>query len=108
MLLYLGRKFGWGLSKVMYVSGWLFCVIGCVLWGFADAYCLRVLINLLHPGVILKIFGFGTGAYVSIPNYGLLDESTIPESALSKHLFIKGVPMLIFIVCSVVFAFTMR
>lgn len=34
----------------------------------------------MHPGLVLKIFGYGGGGYISIPNYGLLDHGAIPES----------------------------
>jgi hypothetical protein len=34
----------------------------------------------------------------------LVDEATIPESGRSRHEFIKGVPMVLFIVASVIFA----
>lgn len=58
-----------------------------------------------NPGLFLKIFGYGGGAYISIPNYGLLNESTIPESGLPRHVTIKAVPFVVFIVASIVLAF---
>jgi hypothetical protein len=39
-----------------------------------------VLIGWLHPNVVIKwIMGFALAAYVAIPNYGLLQESSIPD-----------------------------
>ena len=81
------------------------CVVVCVAWGIGVAYALHLFILAMLLGLLLKIFGYGPGAYVSVPNYGLLDESTIPDYKMLRHVFIKGVPMLLYIVASVVFAF---
>ena len=77
-----------------------------MVWGVGLAYGLRLFILAMHPGLLLKIFGYGAGAYVSIPNYGLLDEGSIPNEQLPTHIFIKGVPWILFMGTSVVFAFT--
>ncbi len=70
------------------------------------AYALRLFILAEHPGLALKIFGYAAGAYISFPNFGLLDESTIPDYEMPRHVFIKGVPMLLYIIASVVFTFS--
>jgi hypothetical protein len=65
------------------------------------AYALRLFISATHPGLLLKIFGYGAVLYISIPNYGLLDESTLPEKELSRHVLIKAVPFFACILASV-------
>ena len=60
----------------------------------------------MHPGLLPKLFGYGTGAYISIPNYGLIDEETIPESEMLRHVLIKNVPFIIYIVAEVAFTFS--
>lgn len=104
---FIGRKIGWAISRsLLYTSSWAVCVILCIAWGVGLAYGLRLFIIAMQPGLLLKIFGYPAVAYISIPNYGLVDESTIPESGMPRHVFIKGVPMTLYIIASVVFAFT--
>jgi len=101
-----GRKIGWALSRnLLYSSGFVVCIIICLLWSVGLAYGLRHFILSAQPGWLLKIFGYGAGAYVSVPNYGLVDTSTIPPRERARHDFLTGVPPLIFAVASVVFAF---
>ncbi len=51
------------------------------------------LIGWLHPNVLLKwILGFALAAYVSIPNYGLVAEATIPEDELARHNMLYVMP----------------
>jgi hypothetical protein len=103
---WIGRKIGWAISRgLLYSTNVAVCFVVCVIWGLGTAYALRVFMLATNPGLLLKIFGYGGGAYVSIPNYGLLNESTIPETEMPRHVLIKGVPFLVFIVASVVFAF---
>lgn len=107
LAVYIGRKIGWAISRsVLYSSGWVVCAIVCLIWGVGVAYGLRLFMLAMHPGTLLKIFGYGAGAYISIPNYGLIAEATMPEHQLPRHVFIKAVPSVLFIVASVVFAFT--
>jgi hypothetical protein len=104
---FVGRKIGWAISRaLLYSTSWAVCVIVCLVWGVGAAYMLRLFILSMHPGLLLKIFGYGAGAYISIPNYGLLDESTIPDTEIARHVLIKGVPFIVFIVASIAFAFT--
>jgi len=102
----IGRKLGWGVSRgILYPSGWPLCAVVCLIWGVGLAWGLRLFIIATSPALLLKIFGYGAGMYISIPNYGLFAESTIPESELPRHVFIKGVPWVVFIIASVIFAF---
>jgi hypothetical protein len=56
------------------------------------------LIGWLHPGAVLKwILGFALGAYVATPNFGLFNESTIPDDAQPRYLMISTLPVLIFV-----------
>jgi len=106
---WIGRKIGWGLSRsLLYTSNWVICVTLCLLWGISVAYALRLFILATQPDWPLKVFGYGAGAYISIPNFGLLDENTVPPSGMSRHVFIKGIPMLLYIGASVAFAFTVK
>lgn len=103
--IWLGRMIGWTVSRVLYSSGWGLCAVVCILWGIGLAYGLRLAILAAHPGLLLKMFGYGAGTYISIPNYGLIEESTIRDYQMYRHVLIKGVPLVLFIITSLVFAF---
>ncbi len=105
--LYCGRRVGWGLSKhFLYSVSEITAVIACIIWGGLVAILVHGLIVWLHPQWILKwIFGFALGGYVSIPNYGLFAESTIPDHEMLKHNLIFTVPFAAFVIFSVVFAY---
>ena len=102
-----GRRLGWALSRrFLYSATWFLVVVASIIWGSLVALLMHGFIVWFHPHWILKwIFGFAQGAYVSVPNFGLLAESTVPEHAMLRHEFISNVPLLIFIIASVVFAF---
>jgi len=104
---WIGNRIGWAISRnLLYTSSWAVCAVVCFVWGIGVAYALRLFILATHPGLLLKIFGYGAGAYISVPNYGLLAESAIPDYEMTRHVFIKGVPMLLYIAASVVLAFS--
>jgi hypothetical protein len=104
---WIGNRIGWAISRnLLYASSWAVSAVVCFAWGIGVAYALRLFILAAHPGLLLKIFGYGAGAYIAIPNYGLLDESTMPDYKMPRHVFIKGVPMVLYIVASAVFAFS--
>ena len=77
--MYILRKVGWNLSKnVMYNTSNLKVITLCILWGVFVAFLLHSLIRWQNPNVWIKaIIGFGFGLYVSIPNFGLFNYSTI-------------------------------
>src|SRR5260221_34753 len=105
--MYPGRRFGWLLSRaVLYSASSAVVIAACIIWGALVAYLIHLLIGWQHPHWILKaIFGFALGCYVAIPNYGLLDESTIPPEAMKTHELISLLPFWIFIFSSVGFAY---
>ena len=107
VFMYYGRRFGWSLSKnILYLSPTGIVVIACLFWGTAVAFGIHALIQWQQPKIFLKIiFGFALGAYVAIPNYGLLAESTIPEHAKERHLLISNIPLLTYIIASPAFAY---
>ncbi len=103
----LGRRLGWALSKrFLYFASPLSVVVASIIWGGLVALLMHALIVRYQPHWLLKwIFGFAQGAYVSVPNFGLVAESTIPEHAVLRHEILSNVPLLVFIIASVVFAF---
>jgi hypothetical protein len=107
--LVVGRKIGWGLSKtLLYASPMAVCAILCIIWGVLVAYATRWFIEWQMLGTVLKIIMYGAGGYISIPNYGLFREDTIPYEAQAKHQFITALPSVAFVIASVVLAFLMK
>ena len=105
--MYIGRKLGWWLSKrLLYTAGTGFAVVASIIWGGLVALAIHGLIIEERPHWILKsIFGFGLGAYVAVPNFGLMREDTIPEHAKRRHEMISMLPMWVFFAASVGLAF---
>jgi hypothetical protein len=102
----LGRKIGWEFSRqVLYKAGRFECVIYCIVWGVLTALGLHGLIVAWHPGVFLEIYGYGAGAYISAPSYGLLNERTLPETVRGHHLLIQSLPDATYVIASVILAF---
>jgi hypothetical protein len=82
--------------------------LGCVFWGFCLALALRLLIIVYQPHWAIKWFiGYGIGGYLAFINMGLFQESSIPPDAQLRHLIIETVPIIAFIVLSVLFAYTL-
>ena len=107
VFMYIGRRVGWALSKnILYIAGSGAVIVAlCLVWGVAVAYCVHALIAWLHPHIVVKvIFGYMLGAYVAIPNYGLVAESTIPEHAMPRHNLISMLPLWTYIALCIVFA----
>src|SRR5579862_3275045 len=108
-LLPLLRRFGWLVSRnIMYVGPFGPVLVSCVIWGGSIALLVKAAIASFHPGLLLKIIGFGAGAYVSIPNYGLFREDSIPSEMEWRHTLISYLPLGTFIVLSIVLAFFPR
>jgi hypothetical protein len=89
----------------VFIAGWTVCAVVCVTWGIGLAYGLHRFILATNPGSIAKLFGYGAIAYISIPNFGLINEGSIPEKELARHLFIKSGPWILFIAASLLLAF---
>ena len=105
--MYFGRRLGWTLSKTMLytipIGG---SVVLCIVWGVAIAAAIRGLINWQQPGTVLRWWmGYALGGYVSIPNFGLINEGSIPPHAQTRHALISNLPSLVYIACSVALAF---
>lgn len=106
IFLYIGRKVGWALSRgVLYTASLPTLVLLCVVWGGAVALVVRFGIDAQQPQVVLRwIMGYALGAYVAIPNYGLVDKSTIPDEALVQDTLMTMVPLLTYIAGSIAMA----
>lgn len=105
----IGRKLGWIISRnVLYHAPTSLAVMICVIWGIGTAYMLRMAVTGLHPNIILAIIGFMAGGYISVPNYGLIAESIIPDSGKTRHHVVSNLPFLVYIVASVLFYFKIR
>ena len=103
-----GRKLGWLLSRaVLYKAGGIVVLILCAVWGIAVAGGMRGLLNWQHPGAALRwIMGYALGAYVAVPNYGLVAEASIAFDQLPRHNVIKNMPLIVYAAAAVTFAFT--
>lgn len=102
---YLGRKAGWKFSPVLYRIPQTYCVLLCIAWALLIAFGLRFLIDRLHPGWIVRALSFGVGFYISSPNFGLVQESTIPTSEIDRHRFMQYFTPTAFIVSCIIFSF---
>jgi hypothetical protein len=105
--MYVGRKIGWALSRAFLYSGKTGpAVVACIVWGVLIAALIRALIVWQQPHWALKyLLGFALGAYVAVPNFGLVAESTIPPHAIKRHELISMLPLWVYILASVVLAF---
>jgi len=94
-----GRKVGWWLSKlIFYPAPAVISFINLIGWGVVVAVGMDVLIGWLHPNVVIKwIMGFALAAYVAIPNYGLLQESSIPDDKQMRHMMISWVSLIVYV-----------
>ena len=101
------RRMGWFISKnFLYRTNITIVIIASIFWGILISYLIHKLIIWQNPGLIIKIIlGYGFGAYLSVPDYGLFNENTLSEEATIKHTIITFVSLGIFILSSIVFAF---
>lgn len=101
------RRAGWFISKIfLYWSKIPVVIIASIIWGSLIAYIVHILILWQNPGLIIKIiFGYGFGAYLSVPDYGLFAEGTMTDEASMRNTIITFVSLIVFILSSVAFAF---
>lgn len=99
------RKTGWYVSKnILYPSSFSIITIISILWGFLVAIIVYLLILWLNPEIIVKIiFGYGFGAYWSVPDFGLFDENTMPDLTMAKHNLMMIVPLIFFAASLIIF-----
>lgn len=103
------RKAGWVFSKaLLYPVPTPVAVVLCIGWACLIAYLTRCLIEWQHLGIVLKVVAYGAGGYVSIPNYGLFREETMPSDIRAKHTAISVLPIPAFVIASVAFAFFIK
>ena len=103
--LWVGRQVGWWFSKALLYTGPLIPVIlFLVVWGSSTALLLRLAIDWFHPAAVLKVIGYGAGAYVSNPAFGLVREDTIPHSEHDRHLLVNNLPLVVYIVAAIALA----
>jgi len=107
VLMYIGRKMGWALSRsLLYTASTVVALMACLVWGALIAFVIYSLIQWQHPGLILKIvMGYALGAYVSIPNFALISESTIPQNEIPRHYMISLVPSMAYVISCFGFAY---
>ncbi len=99
LLMYLGRKVGWAISKkVLYPAHAAIVLPLCVGWGAIVALLILALIRWQEPHIMLKIImGYALGWYVAIPNFGLMDERTIPPWERQRHLHVSTLPSITYL-----------
>jgi hypothetical protein len=100
VLMMVGRKLGWEVSKrILYPAPLAIFLIVGILWGVAVGVSISFLIGWFQPSTVMRwIMGFMLGAYVAISNFGLYAESTIPDSDLPRHLLVKTVSLVAYVV----------
>ena len=100
VFMYAGRRLGWALSKGFFYSvPAVLSVVGTIIWGIVVGWVMSSLIGWQHPNLVIRwIMGFALGAYVAVPNYGLIQESTIPDSEQARHTVISFVPLIAYVV----------
>jgi hypothetical protein len=104
VFMYVGRKIGWAVSKrILYTASPVTAGMVSAIWGICIAILMFGLIRWQNPNIVLKIImGYALGWYISIPNFGLIQEGSIPDGARSRHLSISLGPAFAYIVTMVV------
>ena len=104
ILMTLGRRLGWGMTKITVFSPVSLFIVTGIIWGILVAACFRLLIGWQDPNLILRIvMGYGAGTYTSIPNYGLWENGNGPNT--NQDTIFSTVPFFTFVLASIAFAF---
>jgi hypothetical protein len=99
LLLWPVRKIGWMLSSFLYHANSVLCIMLLTVWGGGVGFLVGILDWKFRPHIVFKIiFGFFGGLYLSCPNFGMLNEATIPWDAQWRHKLIAHYPKLLFAV----------
>jgi len=98
--MYIWRKLGWLVTKnFLYGTTSIGAKILCIAWGIVIAFYIDYMMYYFEPNVFLKVFmGYLLGAYIAVPNYGLVAESTIPFDAMPRHMLIKWLPQIVYVI----------
>jgi hypothetical protein len=105
VLMLVGRRLGWALSKPLYSAPLFLVVLVSLIWGAIVAGAIRELVVWQQPSTLLRwVMGYALGGYVAILNYGLLDESSVPDEVLSRHVALKAVPTVTYVASSLALA----
>lgn len=101
------RRAGWVLSKkVLYLIPQVLSVVLTMVWASLISYLVHILIRWQDPNIVIKsIFGYGFGSYLSIPNFALFDQSTLPPEEVKRTAYIYVVSLVTFVFGSVILAF---
>jgi hypothetical protein len=92
-----GRRVGWLLSRRLYFAPTLLCAFVLPLWGGVIAIGVDQAIKYFHPSLMIKvIFGYGMGAYISMPNYRLFATENVPSAMMRRHYEIQNIPLIMF------------
>lgn len=104
--LYVGRKLGWALSRsVLYAAPGGVAALACILWGCVVAFAVRAAVTAYQPHIILKVIAYLEGAYLAIPNYGLIAPATIPPDGVGRHGIVSNVPLAVYVGSALLLAF---
>jgi hypothetical protein len=106
-LMYIGRRVGWFISRnILYTSPIFISIVLCVGWGFLVALTIYSLIEWQQPHIVLKIImGYALGAYVSIPNFALFQESSLPENVKLLDSLIYAVSFFSYVIFLVLLSY---
>jgi hypothetical protein len=101
------RRTGWAISKgILYQVPLPVSVFLTMIWASLIWYMMHTLIRWQDPNIVFKIiFAYGFGSYLSIPNFGLFAQSTLPPEEVKRTAFIYIASLLSFAGLSIVFAF---
>ena len=107
IFMYIGRKIGWIVSKIvlynLVLPIWGVIVL-CIFWGISVAYLIHSIILWQHPHLILRIiFGYALGCYVAYPSYGLWDKSTLSSEMRNRETIIDFVSSVSYIISIILF-----